>query len=550
MSETFVLNGVPIFSTGRWNNDEYTEADLDHMIAAYNQVGFKPPIKLGHDPSQPLAKSDGMPAIGWVTNLRRVGKQLYADLQNLPKKVYEAIKRKNYDRVSAEVYWDYNEGSGKVYPRVLKALSLLGAEIPAVTSLAALEGLYDASGHAFKRYDLFFPSEQVPISPMMQGEEKKKDRSLVDYRRGGEDLHREKRESYCGSCKFFCGMFDPDGKQISISCCALVLGDVASNMLCDLHEYAEPFAVANMSMDQKVYMIEKRGKKWVLVSKTTGEVLGEHETEGDAMAQERAIQAGKSKKKESMMMAEQQSVEETDPGEAAGGSEEDTMSVEQDAKIAELTAKLSAQEAQNATLQGQIMELSDKVAEFSAKLPAAEARAAELEAEKAELAEQKRKADKEAWLSAQTTEGNLKILPVELPIVEHVYDQLESGGLKVYTTADGTEIDTLSAFKSLFESRKPGTMLFTELSQGRGTETAGEPDAGKTGIMSISDARLEATRRAKEYIAQKPGATFKEALSHVYSADPDLKSKAAGVTPQGEAKAEAGQDRMVSLFRK
>ena len=70
---TFTLSNVPIFSVGTWNSDVYTEADLDHMVAAFGQVGFKPPLKLGHDKSQPLGKSDGMPALGWVANLRRQG---------------------------------------------------------------------------------------------------------------------------------------------------------------------------------------------------------------------------------------------------------------------------------------------------------------------------------------------------------------------------------------------------------------------------------------------------------------------------------------------
>ena len=86
-----------------------------------------------------------MPALGWVTNLRRMGKQLVADFRDVPRAIYDLIKRKAYNRVSAEVYWDY-EDAGRKLPRVLKAVALLGAEIPAVTSLAALESLYDTSG--------------------------------------------------------------------------------------------------------------------------------------------------------------------------------------------------------------------------------------------------------------------------------------------------------------------------------------------------------------------------------------------------------------------
>jgi len=42
-------------------------------------------------------------------------------------------------------------------------------------------------------------------------------------------------------------------------------------------------------------MIEKRGTKWVLLSKTTGRVLGTHPTKASAMKQERAIQISKAR---------------------------------------------------------------------------------------------------------------------------------------------------------------------------------------------------------------------------------------------------------------
>lgn len=45
----------------------------------------------------------------------------------------------------------------------------------------------------------------------------------------------------------------------------------------------------------KTDTVVKRGGKWVLLSKKTGEVLGTHETEAEALAQERAVQASKHK---------------------------------------------------------------------------------------------------------------------------------------------------------------------------------------------------------------------------------------------------------------
>ncbi len=40
-------------------------------------------------------------------------------------------------------------------------------------------------------------------------------------------------------------------------------------------------------------VIEKRGNKWVLLSKDRSKVLGTHDTKKDAEAQERAIKASK-----------------------------------------------------------------------------------------------------------------------------------------------------------------------------------------------------------------------------------------------------------------
>lgn len=42
--------------------------------------------------------------------------------------------------------------------------------------------------------------------------------------------------------------------------------------------------------------VRKRGKKWVLLSKTSGRVMGTHPTEAGAIRQERAVQLSKARK--------------------------------------------------------------------------------------------------------------------------------------------------------------------------------------------------------------------------------------------------------------
>lgn len=153
VGQTYNLNGIEIFSAGKWNGDDYTERDLDDMVSAFAAVGFEPPLKLGHNAQQEAAlMQDGAPALGWVGRVYKQGTKLVADFKELPQKLYEAMKRGNYKRVSSEVYWNYTS-NGKTFPRVLKAVALLGADIPAVTNLEAITGLYKEGENSYKVYE-------------------------------------------------------------------------------------------------------------------------------------------------------------------------------------------------------------------------------------------------------------------------------------------------------------------------------------------------------------------------------------------------------------
>ena len=136
------IDGVEIFKTGTHNGDAYTAQDLDDMVSAFGSLDFEPPVKAGHSEDK-----KGMPALGWVKNLRRAGERLVADFTDLPKIVYDAIKDKRYNRVSSEVYWNLDRG-GKKYRRALKAVALLGAEIPAVANLKPLHEMFEAHADA------------------------------------------------------------------------------------------------------------------------------------------------------------------------------------------------------------------------------------------------------------------------------------------------------------------------------------------------------------------------------------------------------------------
>ena len=158
--QTIDIPGVEIFSEGSWNGDKYSGSDLQSMLDAFPHVGFEPTVKAGHADGQDeleekeYRKIFGAPALGYVSRIYRNGQKLMADLKQVPRRFASLIKTGTYKRVSSEIYWNYkDESTGKTYPRVLKSIAFLGSEIPALTSLKAIEALFSRSdGGAMRVY--------------------------------------------------------------------------------------------------------------------------------------------------------------------------------------------------------------------------------------------------------------------------------------------------------------------------------------------------------------------------------------------------------------
>jgi hypothetical protein len=138
------IESVPIFQSGTWKGQTYTIEDLDEIVRNTNALIkarlHEPPIKLGHNENQKkLLEESGLPAFGYVEKLYRIGDQIFADFIDVPDKLINWITLRHYDKVSSEIYLDYehpktNEKIGKV----LRAVALLGADIPAVKGLGSI----------------------------------------------------------------------------------------------------------------------------------------------------------------------------------------------------------------------------------------------------------------------------------------------------------------------------------------------------------------------------------------------------------------------------
>lgn len=142
------LIGVEIFRAGKWNGDEFTTDDLDEMVANFDKVGFRPPVKLGH------TNNPDDRAFGFVDGIRRKGDKLLADFSDVPGKVVDLIKEKAFDAVSSEIFFNLKR-NGETFRRALAGVALLGAQVPAVSGLKPLsDALPFTDDDEIRTYDL------------------------------------------------------------------------------------------------------------------------------------------------------------------------------------------------------------------------------------------------------------------------------------------------------------------------------------------------------------------------------------------------------------
>lgn len=137
------LKGAEILAVGTWHGNitvNITDEILDSIVTAFgkfSQAG-RVPLKLGHNKKQPV--TDGQPALGWVQRVWKDGGKLLADFSDMPKLVYDTVKAGLYKFISSEVLLDVDV-DGDMFPGILDAVALLGADIPAVSGLKDLQAL-------------------------------------------------------------------------------------------------------------------------------------------------------------------------------------------------------------------------------------------------------------------------------------------------------------------------------------------------------------------------------------------------------------------------
>jgi len=158
MLQEFFKVQKTVFRTGTWKGDLYTEKDLDSMVSAFNELKTTRdfPLKLGHkEGGKKLLANDHRAAVGWLTGLKKVGKDLVATFSQIPKIFKQAIEKGMFKTVSSEVWHNFKSKAGdKVYPKVLTGVALLGATMPELPGLGAFGKFYEIDDDSTSQDDI------------------------------------------------------------------------------------------------------------------------------------------------------------------------------------------------------------------------------------------------------------------------------------------------------------------------------------------------------------------------------------------------------------
>lgn len=115
-----------VFKAGNYPQGKFTQAEVQELAKNYDPSFCEAPITLDHEQKGP--------AYGWVDKLKEEDGKLKATFKDLSEDLKEFVNKGKYKKISVEIYREL-EGK-KPY---LKAVSFLGASIPQVKGMQAVE---------------------------------------------------------------------------------------------------------------------------------------------------------------------------------------------------------------------------------------------------------------------------------------------------------------------------------------------------------------------------------------------------------------------------
>ena len=147
--ETVNIADVEIFEAGKYNGVEMTDDDIDELILNYKLGVTEPYITINHDDGATNQFKDALKSLslGFVSDLKKVGKKLIAEFKQVPKTLAGLIQAGALKKKSIEFYKKYVHANGDIFQNVLQGVTFHGADgSPAVTTLSDFLRLYKNGG--------------------------------------------------------------------------------------------------------------------------------------------------------------------------------------------------------------------------------------------------------------------------------------------------------------------------------------------------------------------------------------------------------------------
>jgi hypothetical protein len=143
--EVKTIPEVEIFEAGTWKGNKYTIKDLDEAVTNFRNGVLEPYLNIDHNDklTDAMRRQLNVMSMGFVSNLKRIGKKLLADFKQVPKLIAELIQAGALKKRSVEWWKSYKHANGKVLNNVLEAVTFHGANgVPAVNTLADIVKIY------------------------------------------------------------------------------------------------------------------------------------------------------------------------------------------------------------------------------------------------------------------------------------------------------------------------------------------------------------------------------------------------------------------------
>lgn len=144
------------------SSHDYTEEDVQGMVASFNPAVHEPPVRVGH------TDNDSVPAYGWIKNVSRNGVNLYAEV-DFVEAMEDMIAKGHYRKVSASFYPPNSPANPSPGNYTLKHLAMLGAAAPAVKGLEPFD--FSEEDTVTLDLDLDFSEDEAPEEKPVSEEE-------------------------------------------------------------------------------------------------------------------------------------------------------------------------------------------------------------------------------------------------------------------------------------------------------------------------------------------------------------------------------------------